>query len=81
MQGIGCNPKKFYTLDPEIVWAIFFLAIMMYRISSMYNHTRKIIVLLLSVFAIEFMGLVTVNLYYLRFWTRKIASISLTLHR
>jgi len=43
----------------------------MYRISSMYNHSRKIIALLIAVFSLEFVVLVTVNLYVLRFGTRK----------
>ena len=54
---------------------------MMYRISSMYNHARKIIVLLLSVFFIEFVALVTVNLYSLRSGTRKTAPIFFPLPR
>ena len=51
---------------------------MMYRISSMYNHSRKIIALLIVVFLLEFVVLVTVNLYALRFGTRKPTSIPLS---
>lgn len=39
---------------------------MMYRISSMYNHARKIIVLLLSAFAIEFVDITVASLYLVR---------------
>lgn len=43
----------------------------MYRISSMYNHTRRIIVLLLSAYAVEFVILVVVNIFAIRLGTCK----------
>lgn len=52
------------TVLPITLWTM--QGIMMYRISSMYSHSRKIIVLLLSAFAIEFIVLVASNLSSIR---------------
>ncbi|KIM36652.1 hypothetical protein M413DRAFT_13817 [Hebeloma cylindrosporum] len=55
------------TILPVTLWTM--QAIMMYRISSMYNHVRKIIVLLLSAYAIEFVAVVVAIHLSIRFGT------------